>query len=399
MSVTRVLLILALAAPAASAAELKTLKGEIIKGDLVSVSDKAVVLNAGGKEISTPIDDVLLVSLKDGYDNVADVKYAEVELTDGSLLRCTRVEMKGKDVALTLLQGQEVHLPIAKLAWILNEGHVEQNRKDWKERVLAKKNVRDVVALKRKGVMNGIAGTFADTAEDNGKLAFNQKDGPRRIISPGAVAGLFFQRNPDPRARPVLCKFHDAAHNLLFASAVARTADGYTVTTSSGATIKIATDKVVKMDFSKGKLTYLADINPLSVKESSTEDVVQHYHRNENLDGKDIRMAGTVYKSGLALHSTTELEYDLDGEYREFKAVVGIDDDVSGDDAPTILKIEGDGNMLLTLTISRKDKQRSQPVALNIKDVKKLKITVTHRDEDLLDLGKHLTLADARVSK
>jgi len=400
MSFTRALLLLALAVPAAPAAELKTLKGNTLKGDLVSLSEKAVVLQVDGKPVSTPIDQVLLLTLKDKEDNLpADTKYAEVELTDGSLLRCAKVEMKGKEAKLILLQGQEVTLPIASITYLLNEANVAKNRADFKERVLSKKQVRDIVALRNKDqVLNPVQGTFGD-ADDKGEgtIEFTLAGGGVRAVPLARAAALYFQRPPDPKARTVLCKLHDASKDLLFASAITRTADGYTVTTSAGVVVKYAPDKVVRLDYSKGKLTYLADMTPSDVKETSTEGVVQHYRRNENLDGNKIHMNGKAYESGLSLHATTQLEYDLEGGYREFRAVVGIDDDVPGDDGPAVIKIEGDGNMLLALTISRKDKARVQSVALNVKDIKKLKITVT--SGDILDLGKHLTLADARVSK
>ena len=399
MSFTRALLLLALAVPAASAAELKTLKSGTLKGDLVSLSDKEIVLSVDGKQVRTPIDQVLLLNLRDSPDKLpADTKYAEVELIDGSRFRCAKVELKGKDAKLTLLSDQEVNLPLAKITYILNEAHIGKHRSDFKERVLDKKRVRDVIALRKGDILNPVEGTLGD-ADDKGEgtISFTLKSGGTRSVPLAKVGAVYFQRKPDPKAPPVLCKFHDATQNLLYAGKVARTDDGFTVTTTDGVVVKYPTDKVVRLDFSKGKLSFLADMTPTSVKESSTEGVVQHYRRNENLDGGKIHMNGKPFDSGLALHATTELVYDLNGDYREFRAVIGIDDDVSGDDGPAILKIEGDGNVLLEKTFSRKDKQRVQPVALNVKDIKTLKITVT--SGDILDLGKHLTLADARVSK
>lgn len=399
MSVSRALLLLALVVPAAPAAELKTLKGDILKGELVSISTKEIVLKVDGESVRTPVDQVLLLTLKEGAENIpADTKYAQVELTDGSQLKCAKVEMKGKEAKLILLQGQEVSLPLTAISYILNEANVAKNRDDFKARVLSKKQVRDIVAVRKDEVLNPVEGTFGD-ADDKGAgtIDFTLKSGGSRSIPLAKVAGLYFQRPPNPKAKPVLCKFHDASKDLLYASSVAKTADGFTVTTADGVVVKYAADKVSRLDFSKGKLTYLADLTPSNIQETSTEGVVQHYRRNENLDGGKIHMSGKLYESGLCLHATTELEYDLDGEYREFRAVVGIDDDVPGDDGPTLIKIEGDGNVLLSLTISRKDKARVQPVALNVKDIKKLKISVT--SGDILDLGKHLTLADARVSK
>ena len=98
MSVLRALLVFVLLTPVASAAELKTLKGASLKGEVVSISDKEVVLEVDGKKVSTPIPQILQLNLKDGFDKIeSDAKYAEVELTDGTLLKCSKVELIESD--------------------------------------------------------------------------------------------------------------------------------------------------------------------------------------------------------------------------------------------------------------------------------------------------------------
>ena len=101
------------------------------------------------------------------------------------------------------------------------------------------------------------------------------------------------------------------------------------------------------------------------------------------------------YENGLALHSRTELEYDLKGDYNEFKATVGVDETVGGSDGTVAIKIEGDGKELYTANFTRKDLAR--PLNLSVKGINRFRIVVS--SGDLLDLGKHLTLAEARVSK
>src|SRR4051812_21779259 len=122
MFVTRALLVLALVAPAASAAELKTLKNEILKGDLVSISDKEVVLDVEGKKVKTPIDQVVSLTVQEGSEKIPDdAKYSEVELIDGSLVKCSKVELVEREAKVTLLRGPEVKLPLASISWILND--------------------------------------------------------------------------------------------------------------------------------------------------------------------------------------------------------------------------------------------------------------------------------------
>ena len=81
--------------------------------------------------------------------------------------------------------------------------------------------------------------------------------------------------------------------------------------------------------------------------------------------------------------------------------MVGFDDDVKawpaggGADRGGRAKIGG------SRRFSRGVKDKSGPIPLvrNVKDVKKLRIVVTHAPADLLDLGLYVDLADAYVRK
>jgi hypothetical protein len=390
------LVLLLLVAAAAPAAELRTLKGETITGDLVAASAKEIVLQKGGERVVTPVEQVLQIDFGQPARLPAEAKFTDVELTDGTLLHCSEFALKGQEVTLTLLGGRQVRLPLSGIANVLNDAHDEQNRRDWNDR-LAKKRRRDVLVIVRDGVANPIEGTLGDGDPEGGKIEFTLPTGRKALVPLSNLQGLIFQRGPDPNAAPVVCKLFDTGRNLIYASGLAASPMGLTVTTPAGAVIELPTAQLSKLDFSRDKLAFLSDLEPARVTQTSTEERIEQYRRDKNLDDGPIRLGGTLYAKGISLHATTELEYDLKGEFREFKAVVGIDDLVGGIDGPTILKIDGDGKELYSLTVTRKDKERARPLTLNIKDVQKLKITVT--SGDLLDLGKHLTLADAKVSK
>src|SRR5262249_26350875 len=140
-------------------------------------------------------------------------------------------------------------------------------------------------------------------------------------------------------ALPTVCRLTDVHRNLLYVNEIKKEDDGYTVVTSAGATLKYTSKQVAKLDYSTGKLAYLSELTPQTVKETSTEGRVDHFKRDANLEGGPIKLGGIEYKRGLSLHSTTEIEYDLDGEYRELKAKVGIDEQVGGGEEPVVLKI------------------------------------------------------------
>ena len=66
-----------------------------------------------------------------------------------------------------------------------------------------------------------------------------------------------------------------------------------------------------------------------------------------------------------------------------------------------LVVVEADGQKLAEVTLQRGVKEKMGPIPLvrNVKDVKKLRIVVTHDPAEFLDLGLHVDLADAYVSK
>ena len=399
MPVRRLALALLLCASPAGAAELRTLKGETVSGEVVRVTDKEVVIAAGGRQVVTPLALVLQLNYTTGGGKLP-AEYADVELTDGSLLHCKAFTIKGKEVELTLgLDGPgaaALRLPLTAVANVLAEAHNEKYRRDWNDRV-AKKQRRDQVAVRKEGVVNVVPGTLGEADADGKAIEFKLGSGGVRKVPLAGVHGLIFQREVDPNAAPVVCKVTDASRNLLQASGVASTPAGLTVTTPSGARIDYPPARLVRLDFSGGKLTWLSDLDPVEATYDLAEGRLCEYFRDRNIEQKPIRLDDVSYPRGLALLAPTELTFDLKGDYREFRAVAGIDDQVKGIAGPTVLRIEGDGKELKTLTFDRKDKPKAQEVKLNVKDVQKLRISV--RAGDFIGYGKHLDLADAKVSK
>jgi hypothetical protein len=396
-----VLVAIALATTTAPRVDLRTLKGDTITGGIVSITDKEVIMLRAGERVSTPVAQVLQIDYHSAGKAPAGT-FADVELTDGSLLHCERYSIKAKEVELTLLAGPLVRLPLSSVDNILTEANVEKNRKEWSDRLAdrkTKKKRRDVLALRREGVLNLLDGTLGEGDDAGETIAFTIS-GKTRSVPLAGVGGLIFERGVNPAAAPVVCRVSDTARDLFEASAVATSPNGLTIATPCGATFELSPAMVVRLDYSGGKLTWLSDLEPTQVIESFLDSNPFHYKRDHNLEDGAIRLDNVTFARGLALHATTELEYDLKGNYREFKAVVGIDDQIGGLPGPTVLRIEGDGKLLKELTFDRRDKVRHQDVAINVKDVQRLRLRVAPGGEGLrLDLGLHLDLADARVSK
>jgi hypothetical protein len=420
----RVLLVFFLGASAGLAADpplsLRTLDGKTLSGELSNITAKEIVLKVAGKDISTPLDAVLQIDFQ-AMPAGAPPKdaFTAVELTDGSLLRCSKFAIKSKEATLTLTAGQEFKIPLAAITYVLNEANNEALAKQFREYVVrAKKQRTDFLLVKRDDVLNGLDGTVGEGDEKGENVEFT-RSGAKRNIDLKKVHGIIFLREADPNMVPAVCKLLDMARNEIMAASVAKSKDGLTITTPAGAKIEYPNKLIARLDYSKGKLTFLSDMDPVELVETCTEgeDSVQHYHRDKNLDGGQLRIGPSTFGKGLALHSRTELEYDLKGEYREFKAFLGIEESIGGGEGPTIVKILGDGKELLSVELKKgqtlnpkvdtkgksglsrepKDNPWVRPITLSVVNVLKLRIVVA--SGDLLDLGKHATLGEALVSK
>lgn len=397
MKIIRTLSVLLVAATVSLAADapnakLRTLSGKMVEGELVKLTDKDVVVRAKDGEVTTPLMEVLDIDLQAGALPPAGTKYVDVELVDGSQFHCTQFSLKNKEVVLRLISGQEVKLPLSAVAYILTDAHDAAVRAEW-QKLLAKQGNHDLLAIKKGDVVNGLEGTIGEGDDKGETVGFELGDKKARVRL-DRVHGMSFFRKLEPGADPI-CKVFDTSRNLLVAAAVEQTATGFTITTKSGVKIDYTAALLAKLDFSKGKLTYLSDLEPTRKVEKSALDGINHYRRDKNVDGGPLRVGGQTYGKGLALQAYTELVYDIGGEYKEFKVVLGIDDQVGGDSNVKVL-IEGDNRELFKGELIRKDK-KTIPLVVDVKNVKLLRIVVS--SANLLDLGDHVDLADAKVSK
>jgi len=404
MAVCCALLVFFLSATVSHSADLHTLSGETITGDVVSITNKEVVIAVGGKNITTPLSQVLNLEYNPPGTPITD-PFNDVELVDGSLLHCETFTIDNKDIELKLLSGQKVKFPLAIVANILREAQNEKFRAEWNDKLTnrrKKKSSMDAMAVRDQKTGKLIALLDVTLGEGNaakGEIDFTFKNMKRQRSLTG-VAGLIFEREVDPNAPPIICKVTDAKRNLLMCSSVVSTSAGLVLTTPAGAKVELKPADVTRLDYNSSKLVWLSDLEPTEVVEKFLDNSPFHYKRDRSQEDGPIRMNNVTYAHGLSLHATTELEYDLKGEYREFRTVAGINELVGGLPGQVVLRIEGDGKVLKQLTFDRRDKVRQQTIAMNVKDVQKLRICVVPGGEGLkLGLGLHLDLGDVQVSK
>lgn len=381
----------------AEPAKVRTLAGKEYQGELVSLDGAGLVMKAkdGGKdvEVKLPLAEVLDIDLQAA--TAPTNKYVDVELVDGTLLHCGQMSLINGDLDLKLAAGHELKVPLSAVAYILNDAQDKAVRDEFRG-FLAKQGTRDFIAVKKAGVANILEGTLRQGDAQGRTIGFDAKGSDTEVrVRLDRIAGMAFFRKREGNLEDPLCKLTDSSGNVLVVTKIAASGGVYTFTTGAGVKLDYPGAQLAKLDFSKGKLTYLSDLEPTKSTETPGLEGTDRFKRDKNLDGGQLRISGVPYTKGIAVPATTELIYNIGGEYKHFKAVLGFDDQVGGDSNVKIL-IEGDGNELYKAEIKRSDK-KSIPLVVDVKNVRNLRIVVS--SSDLLDLGYHINFADAKVSK
>jgi hypothetical protein len=95
--------------------------------------------------------------------------------------------------------------------------------------------------------------------------------------------------------------------------------------------LSLSVPRVEELIVQNGAFVYLSDLVPEGVEQRFPPEFAYEvdtwgWKRDHNVVGGTLRLGGRPYDKGLGVHSLCKLTYRLDGAYREFKAVVGLDD-------------------------------------------------------------------------
>jgi hypothetical protein len=374
--------------------EVRTLGNKTISGTVIDVNDKEVAVRTdAGMVVKTPLNEVLALDLRPVKGVPAGTKYSDVRLLDETLLHCSKVGFRGKNAELTLLSGQQVKVPIDSVVWVRHDAGNETVRKEWEALVGQADVKRDRVVGMKNDELFAIDGTFGDVDPKGASIQFRLESGVIRDVPFERMQGMIFYRTETTSKSPV-CQVTDLQGNTLSAAAVKLKGHTFTVTTVSGLDITYDQQQIARFDYNLGKLTYLSDLRPSKVVEKSGVGLPIAYRKDKNLDGEDILLGDKTFPKGLSMHAYTELEYNLGGKYKEFKAFLGVDPRV-GAESKARVTIERDGKQIFSEEVTTATPLKQ--VVLPLEKAKTLRITVS--SSNILDLHDHVTLADAKVSQ
>lgn len=394
------------------AADLVTLDGKTVQGDILAVDGESLTYKgADGQSNKIPVKTLAEVRLGSKPLPLGTAAYDEIELTDGSLLKVTNEGVRLKGQVFTVVAaatGEGVTPPTVTvtrdhiLYWVrkANTGTIRQ---DWKLKMVEKRGKRDILVVYTEA--NGFdprEGTLIAGADDGTKLTFEGTDNSRTEVPLTRVTGGLVFYNPPPNILPPTAgRVFDVFGNSLLATTVAidEKTSKVTVKTVSGGTVEYPSlASIVRMDFATGNVKYLAELEPsVEAPEAGPGEPFQPFLSNKTREGNGLRVGGKLFSKGVWVAPETTLKYPLGGNYREFKAVVGIDDAVPVVTSKVTLLVEADGRVLVEKTFEKTAKPaKPLELNLNVKDVKELKIVV---GRESLFSGEGLNFGDAKLQK
>jgi hypothetical protein len=401
-------------AATASADDLTTSGGKRITGKLVAVDAQGVTFSSGEASAKVAAKDIVVVDFQHPVvpvpkdkDSGRELKVTEVELTDGSTFRLAKFVLKGKKVEAELFPGPanlsapSLDLPMTALFSVMRDAGDAKHREAWKK-MLAARGKRDLYVIREVDALNFVPGTILGGTEDGTEVEFEREDGTKSNLRQSRAGGYVFAQPPAKEAAPLLCKVVDVFGNSLVAQSVEVTPSGVSVKTVAGGVVKYpSTDALSKLDYSQGNVAYLSDLDarveapePPADEKGLRFNVGAPYLRDQGLAGEPLRLGNEFFPKGVLVAPDTVLTYTLGGDYREFKAVVGIPESSPDANLEAKVTIEADGRALYSETVKRKDKPRG--VSLDVKGAKALRIIV---EADFAVNGNRVLFGAALVQK
>ncbi|MBX3451865.1 MAG: NPCBM/NEW2 domain-containing protein [Planctomycetaceae bacterium] len=382
---------------AAMPVEATSLSGTTLRGELVAFAEDRVEVKTDQGPQSIPTRDLLEVRWPEVATTDRAAEGEEIRLADGSTLRATVVSLTGGKLRLRHALLGEIELAQAGVRGIRFGASDPAVDAAWTA-LFERPSRSDQVVIRKADVLDHLDGVISNIGDET--IGF-LLDGQTVAVKKTRAFGILFG-TPSDAPQPVQDVRIELASGERFTAqkvALERQPDGeWMARVTAPFQVDIPSTALRGLDWSRGKIAYVSDLEPRGVDyRPFLGNFVWEYRRNQDLEGRPLRLKGRVYSRGLAIHANakTELTYRIGGEYRRLQATVGIDDEFRLRNVADF-KILGDGKVLFEHEVS--PEKPPAAVDLDVTDVVELKI-IAECGNDRLDIGDRIHLVDARLLK
>ena len=229
------------------------------------ISNSGLTVRTGNQKRTIPFDQLLRTKFAPS-DNKSNQGKLQVELRDGSQLRCQQLTSDGKNVQLTITDQWKISLPSSQVANCLTVKLDAALGKQW-ENMVSSRIAGDALILQQSPeALDKIEGVIVEITDTQVKFEF---DGQTIPVQRTKLAGWQFFSSSKEKPGKLLAVMRDVLGNSwMIQGLTANWSPGSNaqVKLVSGATIELPIDKISEIDFSFGSMRFLADLEPLERK-------------------------------------------------------------------------------------------------------------------------------------
>ena len=393
---TTLLLTTLMTAAVVPRASVSHLDGARSEGEFVALTTEHLVLKSatGSRELARK--DLLSIRFARTEPEATQQLATRLELTDGSLLATDHFQADEKQIVTIHWQDEPVKIAARQIASVrfLEQGPPLDAQ--WNEIRLLQPTA-DLLVIRKGESLDYVEGRVLAVTD----VVKFELDGDPLDVRLNKVAGIVFLR-PDAPAPEAIGIVRDHRGSAIQVSELAWLDDRFALITPAGAKLELPLGRVREIDLAAGKLRFLSDLEPTKTSyqpflpSSTSAPIIEFFGPRRDLasEGGELLIGGKAFAKGLALRSRSEIEYRLPTGYVRLKATVGIDDRIRHGGS-VVLSIHGDGKQLYSELI--RGGQPPLAIDLAIEQIDRLVIEVDYGDDS--DLGDHLNMGDARITK
>lgn len=393
------LLLVSLFSAAGPPFEIDVLGGDPVIGPIVGLDADRLTVEAAQGPVALEMAQIAALSRRGAEVRAGMAPGVWVELVDGSQLVASDYSALDGSVTITGLDGEVTELPRRDVRAVRLQPQTDAIAAEW-SRLLESDFDGDLLVIRKGDTIDYHLGVLRNVTD---KVVELELDGDRLPVRRSKIQGMVYHQSAGRSLPDAVCRITDADGSVWQAQSIVLEDEAFRWTTPLGLEVVRPAVRVTRIDFSRGKIVYLSDLEPESTEWTPYFDsgrklpaMAEFFGPREDraLHPGTLELDGKPYRKGLALHSRTRLVYRLPGRFRRFYSTVGIDDRVRPQ-GNVRLVIRGDDRVLLEKTIAGTDPV--QAVDLDLTGVRRLAILVDYGDG--LDVADHLDLCDARIVK
>ena len=149
----------------------------------------------------------------------------------------------------------------------------------------------------------------------------------------------------------------------------------FSAKTTFGSLLRVPIERVVSLESSGSHVVHLSDLTPAKFTFTPYLDETFTWSADANVLGRDLLLGESTYDKGVGLHADSRISYALDGKYRRFDALVGLDDN-DGREGNVRIRVLLDGKPVELGKTEWTQSDKAVRISVNVAEAKEMTLVV-----------------------